>query len=392
MRHDLTLCAALFWALALPACEPRVTTKAASAPTETSSPTRADGNAAEEEPVASEPTEDVAPLPERVARGVCYAHSWELRGKRGYGTDTSAETIAHMKDVGVEWLSITPFGWMSTLSSTTIGGEHAKGSFMPPGAESKDRVAGVFTQARAAGMKVILKPHIWIGRGEWRGSIAPEGGDWASWWKSYRTFILYYAEMAERLDAEAFVVGVELVSALEAHPEEFARTVAEVRKVYSGKITYSANWDELHPPKLWRQLDAVGVQLYPPLSDDPAPSIADLCAALKPHLETWTTLAADADRPLWLTEVGYKSAPTAVKEPFGWPENLPKELRASDERLQARAYRALFEEVARHERVEAVYLWKYFTDPDTDEEGDFGFSPRGKQAEEVMRKAFAPGK
>ncbi len=308
----------------------------------------------------------------------------------GYGEPASAETIEHMKGLGVGWLSITPFGWMSSISSTTIGGEHAPGSKMPGGAESKERVEGVFEQARAAGMKLILKPHIWVGRGEWRGSIAPEGGDWAAWWESYRGFILYYAAMAERLDAEAFVVGVELVSALKAHPEEFARTVAEVRKVYSGKITYSANWDEMHPPQLWRQLDAVGVQLYPPLSDDPDPSVAELCAALKVHLDTWSALAEAADRPLWLTEIGYKSAPTAVKEPFGWPENLPDHLRESDERLQARAYRALFEEVARHERVEAVYLWKYFTDAGSTEEGDFGFSPRGKRAEEVLKRAFAP--
>lgn len=333
----------------------------------------------------------VAPLPAGYMRGVCFAHNWQWAGSKGYGTAASAEALDHMKGLGVGWISVTPFGWMSNLQDPKIGGEHAKG-IMPPGAENQDRMKGVFEQARARGLKVMLKPHIWIGKGEWRGSIAPkkDGKDaWDDWWRSYESFILYYARMARDHKADSLVLGVELVSALKTHPDRFLALVAKVRAIYSGSLTYSANWDEYLGSKIWSKLDYVGVQLYPNLSDKKNPTLEELTGALGVHLKRWNQIAAAADKPLLLTEVGYKSAPTAVSEPFGWPERLPKEQQRSDEAMQELAYRALLTELPRHDRVQGLFLWKYFTDKDTGEEGVYGFSPRGKKAERVIRQAFA---
>ena len=365
-------------------------TKKHSAPATPHTATHADATDA----TATTTAREAAPLtslPASVMRGVCLAHNWQDRGARGYGSDASQQTIAHLKEMGVEWISVTPFGWMASLDSPVIGGEYS--NRMPEGGESSDRLKAIAKQAREAGLKVMIKPHLWVQHGAWRGDIAPvdvDGNpDWTSWWLAYQEFILFYAELAQEIEADAFVVGVELVSALKHDPRAMIETIGQVREAYDGPLTYSANWDESVSDAIWRALDAIGVQLYPPLSEDPDPSVPSLRDALGAHMDTWTVQAERLDKPVWLTEIGYKSAPTAVSEPFGWPERLDASLQREDERLQARAYHALFAEIHDHPRIQGVFVWKYFTDAHTDEEGRFGFSPRDKIAERALRQAFS---
>ena len=380
-----TLTLSLLCALApvcLAACEQR-TRPASGVEVSSKSTTPTNTSAPAEKPL------EVRSLPESAWRGVCFAHNWQKMGLSGYGTDASAEALDHLKSLGANWVSITPFGWMSSEKEAVIRGEYDR--VMPGAGETKGRVERVIAQARARDIKVMLKPHIWIRGGAWRGSIDPRVDGkpaWDAWWESYRVFILYYAKVAAEQEVDSLVVGVELVSAVKANPEQFIRTIEAVREVYDGHLTYSANWDEEVSPSVWSALDAIGVQLYPPLSKEKNPSDEALDEALDKHLRWWTAQAERVDKPILLTEVGYKSTPTSVIEPFGWPENLPEKERVPDQQIQARAYAALFRAIPRHPRVQGVFIWKYFTDKDTDEEGPYGFSPRGKKAEEILSAAF----
>jgi hypothetical protein len=163
--------------------------------------------------------------------------------------------------------------------------------------------------------------------------------------------------------------------------------VKAVRGVFDGELTYAANWDSELSDALWQQLDAVGVQFYPPLTDTPDPSIELMREALRPHLARWSGLAERVDRPLIILETGYRASPSAAHKPYDWPERVKDD--QVDEELQARAYHALFAELRAQKSLAGVYLWKYFTDPNTDEEEPDGFSPRGRPAENIIRKAFA---
>lgn len=342
-------------------------------------------------------TASTSPLPASIWRGVCLAHSWQDDGQYGYGSEANAQTLDHLKSIGVQWLSVTPFGWMSSVHDVNVSGEHQ--GQMPGAGESAKRMVALAQQARERGFKLMLKPHIWIRGGQWRGHIAPRAQgaqgelvtDWESWWRSYREFILYYARQAQALKVEVLVMGVELVSALREDRDgaQLKRTIEAIREVYSGQLTYSANWDEELEPSRWAMLDYVSVQLYGPLSQAQTPTRQELVRALSQQLESWSALSQAADRPLLITEVGYKSAPSAVREPFAWPERLPPEERHPDEALQALAYEALFEALAKTPRLKGVFLWKYFTHAGSDEEGPMGFSPRAKPAEAVIRAAYA---
>jgi hypothetical protein len=328
-------------------------------------------------------------LPDHIRRGVSFAHVWQDDGRHGYGTDDSRATLRHLADLGVDTVSVTPFGWMPSLSATSVRGEHD--SELPDGGEHRDALAEVIEQARTHDIEVVLKPHIWIRGGKWRGEIAPtDDGDpaWEAWWASYREFLLYYAEFAEHNDVETLVAGVELKSAVEARPEALRELVDDIREVYDRRVTYAANWDADLPDDLWREFDAVGVQMYPPLTDQPDPDLATLRENLRPHLAEWNRLAARVNRPLEILEVGYKSAASAAAKPWGWPEDLAADRRTPDPALQARAYTALFAELRNLSELRSVHVWKYFTDPTRDEGGELGFSPRDKPAEAVLEKAY----
>ena len=88
-----------------------------------------------------------------------------------------------------------------------------------------------------------------------------------------------------------------------------------------------------------------------------------------------------------MTEVGYKSIRETLVNPHEWPERHGQP--AVDQEAQAVAYQRLFVALADRPRIAGVYLWKWFTDPDTDEEGPDGFSARGKLAEAVVRSAYS---
>ncbi len=329
----------------------------------------------------------VRPLPAQVWRGACFAHNWQDDGERGYGTDASADALDYLVDHNYDWISITPFGFMPDTEANFVRGEHTDDA--PRGSEKVERLVAVTRQARERGLRVMLKPHIWIRGGKWRGAIQPKNDrgelDWDGWWDSHDEWILFYADLAQRLQLDALVIGLELHTAVQHAPERLVALAARVRRRYDGHITYSANWNEPVDEKVWVALDSVGVQFYPPLVDGSEASDARVRASLREHLDHWSGVARRADKPLVITEVGYRSAALALRHPNAWPE---KHAADPDPALQTRAYRLFLDELRATPAIGGVFLWKIFTDSNTDEEGPDGFSPRGKPAESVIRRAF----
>jgi len=74
---------------------------------------------------------DVAPLPESIQRGMSVAHNYQDLGTRGYGSNTSDHTLRELARFGVEWVSLTPFGFMRSLDEPTV---HFIGDY--PGGET----------------------------------------------------------------------------------------------------------------------------------------------------------------------------------------------------------------------------------------------------------------
>ncbi|MEM9195885.1 MAG: hypothetical protein AAGF12_42355 [Myxococcota bacterium] len=327
---------------------------------------------------------DVPRLDPSVHRGVCYAHNYQANGSRGYGSETSRRSLRELREVGVDWLSLTPFAFMAGLSSPEV---RMIGDY--PAGESDERMHRELASAEELGFKVMLKPHIWVRGGGWRGAIRFDTeAEWDRWFSSYRDYMLHYAAMAETGGAEALVVGVETDHITMSHEAEWRDLIREVRTRYQGQIVYAANWDKVEDVPIWDAVDAIGVQFYPPLARESGQPLA----ALRENMDAWFdrlgALARRTGRPVILTEVGYRSVRDCELRPHEWPERDSEEP-VVDPQAQARAYRVLLQASAGKDWLRGIYVWKWFTDPDANEEGPAGFSPRDKPAEAVLRTAFS---
>lgn len=313
--------------------------------------------------------------------GVCLAHTWRFGVESGYGTPTAQQTLERLKKLGVDAVSLTPFGFMLSPSSDTVHliGEHR-------GGESDAAVAAMARQAHARGMRVMLKPHIWIRGGEWIGAqtLRDEAG-WARWFESYGAFIVHYARLAEAERMETLTLGVELARASVRDRPRWQAIIRDVRAAYHGRLLYAANWDEAEHVVFWDLVDAVGVDEYQPLTSKKDASIEELRAGWKAVVARLQALSERTRKPIVITELGYRARADAATAPSLWPQG--DGAARVDTAHQAACYRAALEALTAAPFVHGIYVWKWFTDSH-DEEGPTDFSPAGKPAEQVMGEFY----
>ena len=324
----------------------------------------------------------ITPLPAHIQRGMCLAHNYQSAGSRGYGSPTSRATLRELRELGVDWVSLTPFGFMERLDEARV---HPIGGYRA--GETDERIRREIAQAKAVGLHVVLKPHLWIVRGKWRGNITfGDPKTWQQWFDSYERWMLHYADLAQAEGIDILVIGVELRSTESKLEKRWRRLIQRVRTRFQGELTYSANWDDASAVPWWDALDYIGVQFYPPLSESPGADLASVGSVIEGRLDELESLSKHVNKSVLFTEVGYRSDEDALVRPHGWPERTAGA--RLDESAQALGYRAFVQAIRRRPWVSGVYWWKWFTDPDTVEEGRVGFSPRSKLAESIVRAAY----
>jgi len=249
------------------------------------------------------------------------------------------------------------------------------------------------------GFEIVLKPQVWLGHSdegdddEWSATIGFNNeADWQTWEANYRTFILHHAQTAEEIGSPLFVIGTELGNSTRERPEFWRALIAEVRTVYSGALTYAANWhDDYELVTFWDALDYVGVQAYFPLAESSVASrsVEELRTGWTTHKAALQHVAERTGKPVLFTEIGYRSVPYAAAEPWKWPER--GETTSADTTLQQQLYTAFFESFWAEDWFAGALVWKWTIRPEgrrrrwTRREGTaIGFSPEGKPAEEVL--------
>lgn len=314
------------------------------------------------------------------------------------GDTVTAAELEPLRDLGVTWITQTPFGWQRSIGEPEIHLTPDRGFW-------GERDEGLVTTLRLAhelGIKSLLKPHIWLveeGRAQydgdqqeqqptpWRGAIGYESQeDWQKWFASYRRFLLHYAELAERAGFDGLVVGTELDGTLEREAD-WRRLIAEVRSVYSGPLTYAATWRRFEQVPFWDALDAIGVQGYFPLSSHPRPALGTLLEAWREPKRRLAALARATDRPVLFTEVGYRSMADAGVRPWEWTESSGTRA-APDLELQARLYEAFFRSFWDQSWFAGAYFWKWYPDGRHHRAHEVDFSPQGKPAAAVLARWY----
>ncbi|MDF2158431.1 hypothetical protein [Algoriphagus sp. CAU 1675] len=285
-----------------------------------------------------------------------------------------------LKKVGANALSQTPFGWQSEKNRPEIRWQ-LEGDRIWWG-ESAKGIQITLDSSETHGIMNMLKPHLWV-RGSWPGEIEMESEeDWGQWFDNYRGFILEYAALAEKLAIPMLCIGTELEKTSH-RGEDWSRLIREIRNIYSGKLTYAANFTEFEQVSFWDELDYVGIQAYFPLSDSHDPSLNDLMESWESHISSIEKVVRKYKKPVIFTEIGYCNTVDAAMEPWVWP-NERAEIALSDE-VQALCYEAFFQTAWRESWLAGVFFWKWYPNggrrsPD--------FTPQGKSAESVMEAYF----
>ncbi len=303
----------------------------------------------------------------------------------GYGSPAYQRSLVEARAIGATWVAITPFGRVANLSGTGVDL-----TFEAPFERNRRDVSAAVRMAHAEGLRVMIVPHLWVESGDWRGLIDP-GSDalWARWAASYERFVRTWAQVAETVHAELFSVGVELRTwVTTARAPSFAKVIRAVRHVYHGLLTYSANWDDVEQTVILGDLDVIGINAFYPLADRanaPASKLLERARLVRDQVHA---LAERWAKPVLFTEVGYTTRPDPALRPWEWPDGMTNV--EVDEAAQAQAYRALVGPLLDEPDFAGFFVWRVYADPDdVSQEAPWGFSPRGKAAEIVVRDAFA---
>lgn len=343
-------------------------------------------------------------LPPAFRRGV----SWWFSEA---GSDAGATSFRRLATLGVTWVSLHTWDPLQRGLHDPVFAE-PRHPFVLQG------LPAIVRAAHAAGLGVMLKPHLEIGGHEptpeelrvlrspdeaarrrqieqmrKAGAWADVGrhnriemttdADWQQWFRGYEAWLLPYAQAAKAAGADAFCVGRELDTTVIRREADWRRLIARVRVVFPGPLAYSANFDTWREVGFWDALDSIGVSAYFPLSERPDPSLGELEAGWARALGPLEEASRRYRLPVMLTEAGFPSVPDAARAP--WSEGG----RPADVWLQARCYEATLRAVAARPWITGTFFWLWersaeppFRDP--------SHAIPGKPAAYVMARWYRP--
>lgn len=296
----------------------------------------------------------------------------------GYISKKAAESLAYLKDMGANAAAIVPYTGMRQNEASFLGINDWAGG------ENDESIIHALAKAKSLGMTTLLKPQVWVNDG-WPGSVSfEEEAEWQKFFDYYHQWILHYALMAEIHGVDILCLGVEFEKATLSHEAEWRKITAKIRGIYTGKLTYAANWgEEFEKVGFWDLFDYIGLNCYYPLTSSDDPTDEELqagCAAFAKKVEK---VLKRFPKPLLITELGYRS----VTAPWQHPHEEAGD-RAFNAEDQARAYEATFQALEDKEWCKGLFWWKWSTFLDDMEPGDRRFIPYKKPAEAVVRKWY----
>lgn len=311
------------------------------------------------------------------------------RGAHIFGYLDSANVRPFIKN-NIEWITIVPFSIQDNYDSPEVRYFRGDSSHL---AKRDSMWRAQIEIAHSNGFKVFLKPHLWIhtpSPGKWRSDVFPTSDEnWVTWKKSYREFILLYANIATENNVEMFCIGTEFSRLTMEKTEYWSELIKEIRTIYPGKLTYAANWyEEYEKITFWNELDYIGVQAYFPLTKTLNPTTAEISEGWNSFLPTLQSISKKYNKKILFTEMGYKSSSNSTIEPWTWVEDASTDTTMLSNETQANAYQAFFNTVWNHEWFAGVHIWQMRPDFETRRFNKMDFTPQGKPAEEIIRNGF----
>jgi len=314
-----------------------------------------------------------APVPEPKINGVSFVAN-------RIAVDSSH--VQPVVKINANAAAVMPFGFIRSINDPEIIYNSDRQWF----GETREGAKQYITELNKQGLSVMLKPQIWIWRGEFTGTLVMTNeADWQALEDSYSKFIFDYAALAQEMKVEVFCIGTELELFIKNRPQYWFDLIKEIRAIYKGKLTYAANWDEFWRTPFWEQLEYIGIDAYFPISDKQTPSVDDCLKGWSEQKEELAAFSRQWDRPIVFTEFGYRSVDYTAREPWRYDRFMT----SINLEAQRNATEALFMAVWDEPWFAGGYIWKWFIFHD-----DVGgpennqFTPQNKPVEQLIAQYY----
>lgn len=220
-----------------------------------------------------------------------------------------------------------------------------KGSHMP----NLEQFSELISYAKSKSLKVIVKPMLNVEDGYWRAYIrffdedVPCEPKWSDWFKSYYEYLLFYGKFCEENNVDIIIIGCELVGT-DHREEEWRLLIKNLRKIYSGKLTYNCDKYQEHNVKWWDSLDYISSSGYYPKGK------------IRDQLNRIEKVVNEYNKPFFFAEGGCPSALNASKNPNDW--TITKN-GADSEDEQYEYYKEFLEETYKKDFISGFCFWDW---------------------------------
>ncbi len=275
-------------------------------------------------------------------------------------------------------IAVMPYAFCST-ENPEIKYNH-KGQWW---GESDEGVIGSIELAHQKKLSVMLKPHLWIGDGIYTGEFTlTSEKEWQVWENSYQEYMLHFAALGDSMQVDILCIATELGTSIKERPQFWNTFIDTLKKVYHGKLSYAANWDDYKYVPFWQKLDYIGVDAYFPLSTEKSPSKESLQKGWIKYTGELEKISSKYKRPILFTEYGYRNVDYTAAEP--WKENEGDQ----NDQGQATAYEALYESLKGKSWFAGGYVWKWYIENTRHRNRDIDYTPQERPALKVIEKWY----
>ncbi|MHA1282023.1 MAG: glycoside hydrolase family 113 [Promethearchaeota archaeon] len=249
----------------------------------------------------------------QIQPGISYKHipfqkgmSFTTWGAYSFNSTQAKEEIIKMKEIGIEWIAVNIWWYQESITSSEI--------YAGRWTDTAANITAFFKYIHSQGMKILFKPMLDPEDGNWRSNIIASD----EWIKEYARFIKYTAEIAENGSVEIFSIGCEMGN-WQTKSDDVVALIEDVRKIFSGKLTYAANHDSFWYIDWWDKVDIIGLDAYFPFTLSYNPSLEDMISVWNGFYDEFNKFQKKWQKPIIFAEIGCQNrdgcniAPNDVK-------------------------------------------------------------------------------
>jgi MFS family permease len=212
-----------------------------------------------------------------------------------YNTSWVREEFDKMKAIGVEWVAINHWWWQDYLNSTEIK--------QGPWSDGFANMTDCFLYAKSIGLHIMYKPMLNLLKTyDWRSYIIYTD----EWMKNYTAWLVENAKAAEAGGVEILCFGTEMGN-MQVHSDGVREMIRQIREVFSGLLTYSANHDSFKFVDWYDAIDIIGISMYSMMTTAWDPTVQELTTVWNGMYQDLLELALRWKKPIAFTEIGIQA-------------------------------------------------------------------------------------